>query len=128
MKKHEIYKCADSPLTVELLNAADKCCSTLVCCDAPMKLMEEKGAAAEGKEKHVPVVKDGKEGIRVEVGSVPHPMAEEHYIEWIEVINGPYVNRIYLKPGQEPAGEFYVPKQEGQIVRIYCNVHGLWRA
>jgi len=126
-KRSEIYKCAENPMTVEVLNPKG-CTSDMTCCGKPMVLMEEKTAEKEGREKHVPVVKDGKQGIRVEVGSVPHPMEEDHYIEWIEVINGPYVNRMYLKPGQEPAAEFYVPKKEGIIVREYCNKHGLWRA
>lgn len=90
-----------------------------------MQLLEAKTQDA-GKEKHVPVVKDGQTGVKVCVGDVPHPMEEDHYIQWIEVLNGPYQNRKLLKPTDKPEAEFYVPKQEGLKVRIYCNKHGLW--
>ena len=122
----QIYKCEDSPLTVEIVN--DKAgCADISCCGKPMKLMEEKTSDA-GKEKHVPVLQQGPNGAKVTVGSVPHPMEEKHYIEWIEIVNGPYVNRKFLKPGEAPEAEFFVPAKKGLVVRAYCNVHGLWRA
>ena len=66
-------------------------------------------------------------GMKVSVGKeTAHPMTEAHQIEWIEVINGSYVNRKYLKPGDKPEAEFYVPLQKGMIIREYCNIHGLW--
>lgn len=125
-KTSQVYKCEDSDLTIEVVASQAKC-ECIECCGKPMKLMEEKTSDA-GKEKHVPVVHDGKLGIKVMVGSIPHPMEPDHYIEFIEVLNGPYVNRYYLKPGQAPEAEFYVPNQPGLIVRAYCNKHGLWRA
>ena len=82
----------------------------------------------EGKEKHVPVLQQGAEGCKVVVGSIPHPMEEDHYIQFVEILNGDYVNRKYLKPGEAPEAEFYVKAQEGLEVRAYCNKHGLWRA
>ena len=45
----------------------------------------------------------------------------------IEVINGAYVNRYQLKPGEPPQAAFYVPMQPGLVVRAYCNKHGLWK-
>ena len=123
----QVLKCEEGAFTVEIVNPKGGC-GELTCCGKPMKIMNEKGAAAEGKEKHVPVKKKGKSGVKVEVGSVPHPMEEDHYIEWIEVINCPYVNRKHLKPGDKPEAEFYVPDQDGIIIRAYCNKHGLWRA
>ncbi len=78
-------------------------------------------------EKHVPYPEAMDGGTRVLVGKeTAHPMTEEHYIVWIEIINGPYVNRRYLKPGEKPMAEFHVPLQKGMIVREYCNIHGLW--
>lgn len=123
MKRHDVYQCQPG-VTVEAMGNAD--CGELTCCGAPMKLLQPKSAAQEGKEKHVPVVSAGKTGVKVSVGSTPHPMLPEHYIQWIEVINGDYVNRKYLAPGQNPEAEFYVPMQPGLIVREYCNLHGLW--
>ena len=72
-----------------------------VCCGENMVLQKENTVDA-AKEKHVPVLEDNGTTIKVKVGSVDHPMIEDHYIEWIEVINGDYVNRKYLKPGDRP--------------------------
>ncbi|MBU4485640.1 MAG: desulfoferrodoxin, partial [Candidatus Delongbacteria bacterium] len=52
---------------------------------------------------------------------------EKHYIEWIEVINGTYSQKKYLKPGDKPQAEFYVPYSDKLIVKSYCNLHGLWK-
>ena len=54
-------------------------------------------------------------------------MEPDHYIEWIEVINGSYVNRYQLRPGEAPQAAFYVPMQPGLVIRAYCNKHGLWK-
>ena len=66
-------------------------------------------------------------GVKVVVGSVAHPMTEEHHIVWIEVFNGAWLNRKYLRPGDAPEAEFYVPYKPGLVVRAYCNLHGLWQ-
>ncbi|MCA1809864.1 MAG: desulfoferrodoxin family protein [Kiritimatiellia bacterium] len=123
MRKNEVYQCSPG-VTLEVLG--DSTCTDLSCCGKPMELLQPKAPAQEGKEKHVPVVSEGPKGAKVTVGSVPHPMEPDHYIQWIEIINGDYVNRKYLAPGQKPEAEFYVPLQSGLIVREYCNKHGLW--
>jgi superoxide reductase len=124
-KRRQIYKCGHSGLTVEILTA-DDACMKLECCGEPMSLLEEKTADST-VEKHVPLISGDAKGVKVVVGSTPHPMTDEHYIMWIEVINGPYVNRKYLKPGDAPEAEFYVPMQDRLEVRSYCNKHGLWK-
>jgi len=126
-KQAQIYKCASNPMAVEVVNAKG-CESEMECCGKPMVLMPEKTFEDEGREKHVPVLTEGQSGSKVTVGANPHPMEEDHYIEWVEIINGPYVNRKYLKPGEKPEADFYVPMQKGLVVRAYCNKHGLWRA
>ena len=90
-KRLEVYKCELCGNIVEVLHASG---GELVCCGQPMKLLEEKTADAT-TEKHVPVI----EGNKVKVGSVPHPMTEQHYIEWIEVIADGKAYRQFLKPG-----------------------------
>ena len=124
MEQLQVYKCAKSSLVVEIL--ADGC-DDISCCGEKMILQQENTVDA-AVEKHVPVLEGDANGIVVKVGSVAHPMTEEHYIQWIEVVNGAWVNRKMLKPGDKPEAEFYVPKQDGLIVRAYCNLHGLWRA
>jgi superoxide reductase len=120
----EVYKCERCGQIIEVIDGA---VPPLHCCGIPMVKAEEQ-TADQTVEKHVPIIEATDQGVKVTVGSTPHPMTEDHYIEWIEVINGDYVNRKYLKPGDEPVAEFYVPLQDGLIVREYCNTHGLWKA
>ena len=99
----------------------------MVCCEKPMKLLVENTVDA-AREKHVPVVEKTGESIKVKVGSVPHPMEEKHYIEWVDVNVGGKVYRQFLKPGQSPEGVFCV-KEDGPVVaKGYCNLHGLWKS
>jgi superoxide reductase len=119
----QVYKCEVCGNIVEVLHEG---VGELVCCEQPMKLMEPK-TADEGKEKHVPVMEKTDKGIKVKVGSVPHPMEEKHFIEWIAVDTerGPF--RKFLKPGEKPEAEFEIT--EGILgAREFCNVHLLWSA
>ncbi len=79
-----------------------------------------------GKEKHVPVIEKTAKGIIVRLGSVPHPMEEKHYIQWIEAISGDNLLVKGLKPGQKPEAEFPVTGTKVKV-RAYCNVHGFWK-
>ena len=98
-----------------------------VCCGEKMELLVP-GSVDAAAEKHVPVVSPIFDGhaTRVEVGSVAHPMAEEHYIEWIALACDGRVGIHYLKPGDEPATNF--SGVEHGTVYAYCNLHGLWKA
>ena len=96
----------------------------LVCCEIPIKLMEENTVDA-SQEKHVPVIERIGENYKVKVGSVPHPMEEKHYIEWIELIVDGKAYREFLRPGQSPEALFRV-EGENISAREYCNIHGLW--
>ena len=119
----QVYRCNVCGNIVEVLHAG---VGQLVCCGQPMELLTEKTADV-GLEKHVPVMErlDGK--IKVKVGSVPHPMEEKHYIEWIEIIADGKACRKFLKPGDKPEAEFEV-KAKKIAAREYCNIHGLWKA
>jgi len=97
----------------------------LVCCGQPMELLKEKTEDV-GKEKHVPVIEKTAAGIRVKVGSVPHPMEEIHYIEWIEILADGKSYKKFLKPGEAPETEFCI-ESSNLTARIYCNIHGLWK-
>jgi superoxide reductase len=90
-----------------------------------MEKLDEKTADA-ATEKHVPVIEKVAGGIMVKVGSVPHPMQQEHYIEWIEIIADGKAYRQFLKPSDAPEAIFNI--EAGQITaRELCNVHGLWK-
>jgi superoxide reductase len=119
----QVYKCNVCGNIVEVLHAGQ---GELVCCGQPMELLQAK-TADEGKEKHVPVIETIDKGVRVKVGSVPHPMEEKHYIEWVEVITDGDGCRQFLKPGDKPEAEFDI-KSKKVAAREYCNIHGLWQS
>ncbi len=121
-EKLQIYKCAECGNIVEVLHGGG---GQLICCGGPMDLLEEKTADA-ATEKHVPVIEKIDGGYKVKVGSVPHPMLEEHFIEWIELLADGKAYRQFLKPGGEPEAIFNV--EAGSVsAREHCNVHGLWK-
>jgi superoxide reductase len=120
---NQIYKCAVCGNIVQVLHAGQ---GELVCCGQPMRLQTENSVDA-SLEKHVPVVEKTAGGVKIKVGSVPHPMEEAHYIEWIQVVAGGIAQRKYLKPGEAPEAEFCV-SGDVQLVRAYCNLHGLWKS
>jgi len=121
-KLHNIFKCEICGNIIEVVHPG---APALVCCSMEMKLMEEKTADS-AVEKHVPVIEKTAEGIKVKVGSVPHPMDEKHFIEWIEVIAGNHKCVKFLKPG-EPAEAVFCINESPITVREYCNIHGLWK-
>ncbi len=118
----QIYKWELCGNIVEVLHGG---AGELVCCGEAMKLYEENVTDA-AVEKHVPVSEPAEHGIKVMVGSVAHPMEEEHYIEWIEVVADGKAYREFLKPGDAPEATFCVDA-ENVTLREYCNVHGLWK-
>ena len=91
-----------------------------------MKLGDVVRTADFKAEKHVPVISQSDAGLVVTVGSALHPMAEEHYIEWIEVLADGKVYRQHLQPGQEPKATFCIDAEQ-LTARAYCNLHGLWK-
>ncbi len=119
----EVYRCVTCGDMVEVVRNGN---GTLMCCGQNMEKLSEKTADT-GKEKHVPVVHISGNKVMVKTGSIPHPMEEKHYIEWIEVLTDKGSQRKWLKPGMAPEAEFCL---QGNItgVRSFCNVHGLWKS
>ena len=122
VKKLQVYKCEICGNMVEILNDAG---GTLVCCGKPMTLLNENTVDA-AVEKHIPVAEEKDGELLVKVGEVEHPMVDEHFIQWVEVITTDgEVLRKELNPGEKPVATF---KVNGNVdrVREYCNLHGLW--
>ena len=90
-----------------------------------MNLMEEK-REDQGQEKHLPVIEKTETGIKVKVGSIQHPMEEQHYIELIEVIAGDCIARKFLRSGEAPEAEFNGFPDDANA-REHCTIHGLWK-
>ena len=119
----QVYKCEVCGNIVEVLHEG---VGELVCCGQAMKLLDEQTADAT-KEKHVPVIEKTDAGFKVTVGSVPHPMEERHFIEWIELIADGKAYREFLNPGDAPEAAFCISAAQ-VTAREHCNVHGLWKA
>lgn len=120
---NKYFKAQEGPVVLEQLfgEAAE-----LSMNGQPVTEMKENSTDAAG-EKHVPVIKRKGNKVIVEVGSVPHPMEDKHYIGFIAVSQGAKTQRVDLKPGQEPRAEFVV--EDGPVKAYeFCNLHGLWVA
>ena len=121
-QRDEVYQCELCGNLVSVVHGAG---GSLVCCGQDM--VHLKGNTTDAAvEKHVPVIEKVAEGYKVTVGSVPHPMEDKHYIEWVQLVADGEVYRQFLKPGQEPVAIFCV-KAEKVTAREYCNLHGLWK-
>lgn len=124
MKNLQFYKCEHCGNIIQVVYGA---AVPVMCCGQPMT--ELVANTSDGAvEKHVPVVEKEGSKVIVTVGSVNHPMLEEHYIEWIYVETDKGYYRKALHPGQEPKAEFNIGEEELKEVYAYCNLHGLWKA
>lgn len=100
----------------------------VVCCGETMKELVPNTTDA-ATEKHVPQWSQEGNLVTVEVGSVAHPMLEEHYIEWIGLQTEQGNQRKALKPGEAPKAVFALAEGDKvEAVYAYCNLHGLWKA
>jgi superoxide reductase len=101
---------------------------SLVCCGQKMSLLKANTVDA-SKEKHVPVIVSEGDSTTIKLGSVPHPMTEEHHLECIEVVrkDGKY-GRARLVVGGPPEATFSIKAEDIATVYAYCNLHGLWKA
>ncbi len=97
----------------------------VVCCGQKMTRLEP-GTVEASHEKHIPVVsiEDGK--VKVDIGSVPHPMIDEHFIQWVYLQTDRGGQRKCLSPGDAPEVNFALAEEKPVAVFAYCNLHGLW--
>ncbi|MDR0532295.1 MAG: desulfoferrodoxin FeS4 iron-binding domain-containing protein [Oscillospiraceae bacterium] len=120
----QFYRCPHCGQVISVLKDAGV---QIICCGAPMQKLEPNTADA-SQEKHVPVVSREGDIVTVKIGGVPHPMQEDHHIEWIylHMENGGQ-RRILAVPGA-PEAKFCVEQGAPLEVFAYCNLHGLWKA
>jgi len=116
----ELYRCEICGNIVQIMHEG---AGELVCCGQTMKKLEPHGIEEEKNEKHVPVFINDNE---IQVGSEPHPMIEEHYIEFIQAVSEDKkcVETKFLEPNEEPKMHFCSNKNSALE---YCNIHGLWK-
>lgn len=125
-EKLELYKCNICGNIIEVIHPG---ASQLVCCSIPMEKLHEQSTDDNMQEKHVPIVSFEGENKTVRVGSIPHPMEENHYIIFIETISPDkkYLKRKYLSYNEEPKAELNKEcNYDNFTARELCNIHGLW--
>lgn len=98
----------------------------IVCCGQKMTKLEP-GVVEASHEKHIPVVKVEGNLVKVAVGSVEHPMAEEHSILWVALESDKGLYRKHLEVGAAPEAVFALADEKPVAVYAYCNLHGLWK-
>ena len=122
MAEFRVFKCKKCGQLVLQLNKAG--CPNMCCGEAMTELTANTTDAA--TEKHVPAVERDGDLLKVTVGSVEHPMLEEHFIQFIAVTEENGFRLTYLKPGDKPYAEFKGVGPDAEVYE-YCNLHGLWK-
>lgn len=124
-KDQKFYLCKHCGNLVGMIHSSGV---PLVCCGENMaELVANTSDGA--SEKHVPVVTKNGSEVTVSVGSVGHPMQEEHHIAWIYLMTELGGQRKALIPGHEPKVTFALSEGEKPVTAFaYCNLHGLWKA
>ena len=121
----KFYLCEKCGNEVEMIYSSGV---TPVCCGSKMTELVA-GTVEASREKHIPVYTVSGNVVSVNVGSIDHPMVEEHFIEWVVLESNKGVSRKMLKAGEQPHTEFSLLEGEEVVaVYAYCNLHGLWRA
>lgn len=121
-----VYVCPKCGTTIELLYKGG-CIPS--CCGEQMKPAEVKTEDFV-KEKHVPYIEKVDGGVLVKVGKeTAHPMTDEHYIVYIEIVADGVTMRKYLKPGDAPEAFFATSADAAGIIAYeMCNKHGVWQS
>ena len=121
----KFYKCEHCGKIIAVVKDSK---APVMCCGQKMVEIIP-GTVEASKEKHIPVYELKDNIVTVTVGSVAHPMAEEHYIEWVALKTTSGNQRKLLVPGKEPKVCFAVCEGDKvEEVYAYCNLHGLWKA
>ncbi len=123
--KQVFYRCNHCGNIVAFVKASGV---PVICCGEKMTEIIP-GTVDASREKHIPVYSVEGNIVRVNVGSVEHPMLPEHYIEWISIETKQGNQRKELRPGEKPEVCFALCEgDEVEAVYAYCNLHGLWKA
>ena len=124
MCENKFYICEHCGNIVGMINDAGV---PLMCCGQKMTKLEA-GVVEASHEKHIPVVTKEDGFIKVEIGSVAHPMAQEHHIAWVYLQTDRGGQRKCLDVGADPVVKFALKDETPIAVYAYCNLHGLWKA
>ena len=98
----------------------------MMCCGQKLTKLEP-GVVEASHEKHIPVVTVEDNIVTVTIGSVEHPMVEEHHIVWVYLQTDRGGQRKCLEVGKEPTVTFALVDEKPVAAYAYCNIHGLWK-
>ncbi|MCL1834832.1 MAG: desulfoferrodoxin [Oscillospiraceae bacterium] len=98
----------------------------MICCGEKLSELIPNTVEASA-EKHIPEAKLAGDVLTVQVGSVAHPMEEEHNIAFIYVETEHGGQRKALPVGAAPSATFTFVDDKPIAVFAYCNLHGLWK-
>lgn len=122
--KQQFYTCRRCGNMMAMLHDAG---TPVLCCGEKMHRLEP-GTTEASVEKHLPVYTREGNTIHVSVGSVEHPMTEEHYIEWIGLESEHVIQYAPLKPTDKPQAKFALCNgDEVREIYAFCNQHNLWK-
>ena len=124
MCENKFYICEHCGNIVGMIHSAGV---PLMCCGQKMTKLEA-GVVEASHEKHIPVVTVDGNTVRVNVGSVTHPMSEEHHIAWVYLQTNRGGQRKCLDVTGAPEVTFALADETPVAVYAYCNLHGLWKA
>lgn len=121
--KTRFYLCKKSKVVFH--SCIDNCEKMLCSDDQLTELVPNISDANE--EKHLPVININSDFITVSVGSVIHPMDDNHYISFIYLETEKSGQIKYLNPGDKPIVTFFIKNDKPTAVYEYCTLHGLWK-
>jgi len=124
MEKNRFYICEHCGNIIGLINNVGV---PVVCCGEKMKKLEA-GVVEASLEKHIPVASVENNIVTVNIGSILHPMSEEHHIAWVYLQTDKGGMRKVPEIGGEPVVKFALIDEKPIAVYAYCNLHGLWKA
>ena len=124
MSKTKFYICEKCGNLVEKIDDSGV---PMVCCGQKMTPIVA-GTVEASREKHIPVASVEGNVVKGSVGSIEHPMVEEHPILWVELKTDKGVQRKNLVVGEPPVVSFALVDEMPLEVYAYCNLHGLWKS
>ncbi|MBE6879613.1 MAG: desulfoferrodoxin [Ruminococcaceae bacterium] len=123
MNENRFYICEHCGNLIGMIHDAGV---PMICCGQKMTELVP-GTVDASREKHLPVVTVEEDTVKVVIGSVSHPMTEEHSITWVYLQTDRGGQRKCLKVGDEPIVSFALSEEKPISVYAYCNLHGLWK-
>ncbi len=124
MNENRFYICEHCGNLIGMINDAGV---PMMCCGQKMSELKP-GTVEASAEKHIPVVTIEENIVKVEIGSVAHPMIEEHSILWVYLQTDRGGQRKSLEVGKKPVVTFALTDEKPVAAYAYCNLHGLWKA